>query len=127
VGLRLAQQNAQRVLGRSNARQLIACRAADLRSVTDLGRERYGLVIVFFFLRRKLFPALVRALRPGGTLIYRTYTLAQLAFERGPRDPRFLLQPGELCEAFSGLEILHYEESATDKGVAELVARKPTP
>lgn len=125
VGLQLAKENAVRSLGPERAEELLSRRSADLRSLTDLGREQYSLVIVFFFLRRKLFPALMRALKPGGTLIYRTYTLAQLAFDRGPRDPRYLLQPGELRQAFSELEILDYEESAIDKGVAEMVARKP--
>lgn len=125
VGLQLAKENAARTLGPARAEDLISRRSADLRSLTDLGLEQYDLAIVFFFLRRKLFPALVRALKPGGTLIYRTYTLAQLGFDRGPRDPRYLLQPGELRKAFSDLEILLYEESVKDKGVAELVARKP--
>jgi len=124
VGLRLAEENAERTLGKTRARELISRRQADLSSVRDLGREQYDLVIVFFFLRRELFPALARALKPGGTLIYRTYTIAQLGFERGPRDPRFLLEPGELREAFAALRILHYEETARDKAVAELVARK---
>lgn len=124
VGLRLAQENSKQALGPSGARKLISTQLGDLRSVNDLGHQEYDLVLVFFFLRRKLFPALVRALKPGGTLIYRTYTTAQLKFDHGPRNPRVLLQPGELRQAFSELDILHYQETAIEKGVAELVARK---
>jgi tellurite methyltransferase len=80
--------------------------------------------MVFFFLQRELFPALVSALKPGGHLIYKTYTTEQQRFSGGPTHPMFLLQPNELLHAFSSLRILHYHETVEEKGVAELVARK---
>jgi tellurite methyltransferase len=61
----------------------------------DLGHEAYDLIVVVHYLHRPLFPALRRALRPGGRLVYETFTTRQA--ERGrPRNPRYLLQPGEL-------------------------------
>jgi hypothetical protein len=36
----------------------------------------------------------------------------------------FLLEPNELLRAFSMLRVLHYHETISQKGVAELVARK---
>lgn len=104
------------------------CRfTAEVRDVSawpDLGDGQFDLIVVFYFLDRQLFPALIRALRPGGYLIYRTYTVEQRKFGRGPSDPRFLLEPEELRQAFESLQILHYAESVTDKATAELVARK---
>jgi tellurite methyltransferase len=96
----------------------------DLNSVDDLGTERYDLVIAFYFLRRELFPAIARALKPGGMLIYRTYTIDRMKVPGGPSDPKYLLQPNELLHAFPGLRVLHYHEMLQGKAAAELVARR---
>jgi len=101
--------------------------AADLSTAAarkQLVTQRYDLVLVFFYLERKLFPALVRALKPGGLLIYKTYTVEQLRFTGGPRHPLHLLKPNELLRAFRGLRVLHYRETVRDKGVAEFVGLK---
>ncbi len=97
---------------------------ADLNAVSDLGSERYNLVMVFFFLRRELFPALIRALKPGGFLIYKTYTLDRIKVPGGPADPRYLLGPNELLTGFAQLRILHYHETLEGKAAAELVAQR---
>ena len=124
VGLRLAQHNAARVLSSAQARRSIMVECVDLNASPDLGQELYDLVIVFRYLNRGLFPALIRALKPGGTLIYSSFTIAQQQFANGPHDKRFLLQPGELRQGFDSLQILDYAEKCEDKGIAELVARK---
>jgi len=120
VGIALARENA----ARSAAASAIITERRDLNTEHDLGRELYDLVMVFFFLQRELFPALVSALKPGGHLIYKTYTTEQQRFSGGPTHPMFLLQPNELLHAFSSLRTLHYHETVAEKGVAELVARK---
>jgi SAM-dependent methyltransferase len=96
---------------------------ADLeRSV--LPDAQYELAICFNYLQRSLFPVIERALRPGGVLVYETYTLEQLAFPHGPRKPEYLLRPGELRESFPHLETLFYRELRAGKGIASLIARK---
>lgn len=97
----------------------------DLNSISHLGTEECDLLVVFYFLRRELFPAISRALKPGGTLIYRTYTIDRVKVPGGPSDPKYLLQPNELLHAFPGLRVLHYREMLQGKAAAELVARKP--
>jgi tellurite methyltransferase len=89
--------------------------------------EQRDLIIVFFFLERELFPALIQQLKPGGLLIYKTYTTDQpkLRPGEGPIHPMHLLKPNELLHAFTPLEILFYRETVKDRGIAELVARKP--
>jgi tellurite methyltransferase len=124
VGIGLAEKNASRALGPVAKEFLITSEVADLDFVQDFGREQYDLVLVFFFLQRKLFPALVEAIKPGGTLIYKTYTTEQKNFAGGPSHPMFLLEQNELLRAFSSLRVLHYHETIQGKGVAELVARK---
>ena len=67
---------------------------------------------------------LINALRPGGVLIYKTYTELQPRLGKGPTHPMHLLKQNELLRAFSQLNVLHYEETIRDRGVAQLVARK---
>src|SRR5690606_23725725 len=90
-----------------------------------LGEDAFDLVCVVRFLHRPLFAALRRAVKPGGLIVYRTYTTDHLRFEGGPRDPRFLLEPGELLREFAGWRVLRYEEEWRGRGTAALLARKP--
>jgi len=120
AGARQARENAKQTGTASS----IATEVRDLNSEQDLGREQYDLVVIFFFLQRELFPALAAAIKPGGLLIYKTYTSEQKNFAGGPSHPMFLLQPNELLHAFPSLRVLHYHETLVDKGVAELVGRK---
>jgi SAM-dependent methyltransferase len=89
------------------------------------GKQRYDLITVFFYLQREIFPELVKALRPGGLLLYKTYTRFHPKFGRGPTHPMHLLEANELLRAFPGLTALHYHETIRDRGVAEFVGRKP--
>jgi tellurite methyltransferase len=95
---------------------------------TDLTRfqasSTYDLVLAFFYLQREIFPALLASLRPGGLLVYKTYTRLQPKFGGGPTHPMYLLEENELLRAFPGLSILYYQETVRDRGVAELVGRK---
>jgi len=120
VGIKQAMANAESTGTASS----ISLEVRDLNVMQDLGQEQYDLVIVFFFLQRELFPALISAIKPGGLLIYKTYTAEQKNFAGGPSHPMFLLEPNELLRAFASLRVLHYHETVAEKGVAELVARK---
>jgi tellurite methyltransferase len=124
VGIGLAEKNASRALEDAGTAVSISTEICDLNTMRDLGQEQYGVVIVFFFLHRELFPVLIDAIKPGGILIYKTYTTEQKNFADGPSHPMFLLEPNELLHAFPSLRVLHYHETIQKKGVAELVARK---
>jgi SAM-dependent methyltransferase len=69
----------------------------------------YDGIIVVKYLHRPLLPAIASALAPGGALIYETFALGNERFGR-PRNPDFLLRPGELLEAFSDLTIVAFEQ-----------------
>ena len=100
--------------------------SVDLETDTSpLDVSRYDLIVVVHYLHRPLFPHLVAALRPGGVLVYETFTSAQA--RRGkPTNPAFLLQPGELISLASGLTLLATREGTFEnRDVASLVARKP--
>ena len=124
VGIGLAERNAAKALGPIAKEFLISAEVADLNGMRDLGREQYDLMLVFFYLQRELFPALISALKPGGFLVYKTYTTEQKQFSGGPSHPMFLLEPNELLHAFQLLRVMHYHETIAEKGVAELVAQK---
>lgn len=86
-----------------------------------------GLVVVNY-LHRPLFPHLIEALAPGGVLIYETFALGQERFGR-PKNPAYLLLPGELLELARGrLRVLAYEdvtEAEPARRVQRLCASKP--
>jgi SAM-dependent methyltransferase len=99
--------------------------AGDARSL-DFGRERFDIVMVFFYLERDLLPMLAVALRPGGLVIYKTYTHEHEKFAiHRLSHPMYFLGDNELLHAFPGFRVLHYRESVHERGIAELVARKP--
>ena len=90
------------------------------------GNERFELVVVFFYLERELFPNIATTLRPGGLVVYKTFTREHPNFaSRSSSHPTYFLHPNELLHAFPGFRILHYREPIGEPGVAELVARKP--
>ena len=118
---------AEALAGRHGVR--ITTRVVDLeRGAPDLGEARYALVTVFRFLHRPLFPAIERAIAPGGWLVYETFRRGQRRFGR-PTQPRFLLDDGELSSAFPTLTVEEYEEPGPEGGpiTARLLARKPIP
>ena len=107
-----------------NRRQGIQLWHADLEEVS-LPSEAFSLVLCVNYLQRSLFPQIENALAPGGMLLFETYTVAQLDFVGGPRNPNYLLESGELRTAFPGLRNLFYRELRAEKGIASLIAQKP--
>ena len=96
---------------------------ADLER-TQLPERRYDLILCIQYLQRSLFSQMARALRPEGVLLFETYTRAQLEFAGGPRNPAYLLETGELRQAFPELGVLFYRELRAGQGIASMVAKK---
>jgi len=104
----------------------VRAEVVDLEGGTPaLRKEAYDVIVVVHYLHRPLFPALRDALRRGGVLVYETFTRAQAA--RGtPTNPAFLLNPGELGELVSPLEVLvEREGDFEEKMLASVIARRP--
>lgn len=96
-----------------------------------LAGRMFGGVVVINYLHRPLLPALIDAVAPGGLLIYETFAQGNERLGR-PRNPDFLLLPGELLEAVRGrLEVVAYEagEVAVPKPavVQRIAARRSVP
>ncbi len=103
--------------------------AADL-DVWPLPVAAFDLVCVFRYLDRALCPHLMTALKPGGVLVYETFTIEQRHYEGGPPSTAMMLQPGELLALFPSLEVLEHtegviEEDGKPRALGGLVARRP--
>src|SRR5260370_26720376 len=78
------------------------------RAVAPLGGGYDGIVVTNY-LHRPLFAAIAEALAPDGVLIYETFAIGNERLGR-PRNPDFLLCPGELVEAFAALTVVAFEQ-----------------
>jgi SAM-dependent methyltransferase len=97
---------------------------ADL-TAHPLPQRRFDLVVVTRYLQRDLCAAMRRALRPGGLVLYETFTRHQMRHGWGPTSPQHLLEPGELRLLFEPFELIFYQEVDEPEAVARLVARRP--
>ena len=87
---------------------------ADVRAL-PVRRASVGAILCVSFLDRAVFGALAEMLVPGGVLLYETFTLAHLDVvergrARGPRNPAYLLAPGELPALVAPLAVIEHEE-----------------
>jgi SAM-dependent methyltransferase len=111
---------------RAAAAAAIALRAwrADLTEY-PLPARSFDLLVVVRYLQRDLFGSLREAMRPGGVVLYETFTTAQRLLGWGPRSADHLLEPGELMQRFDGFDVLFYEEVSAPEAVARIAARAP--
>jgi hypothetical protein len=80
-------------------------------------------IIVVNYLFRPLLPLLPELLAEKGLLLYETFMRGQEGLGR-PKNPDFLLQPGELLETFQGsLWVLEFEEGQGLDGRPEFKQR----
>lgn len=122
-------------LARTRARRLGAPIRAVVGNVEDgsyiIPIDAYDVIVVFNFLHRPLFKEIRDGVRPGGVVVYQTFTTDQARFGP-PRDPSHLLRPGELSDVFADWEILESRERVEAAGpgnppraLAGIVARRP--
>jgi SAM-dependent methyltransferase len=98
---------------------------ADLSNY-PIKKNTYDLIININFLERNLTKGIIEGLRPGGYLVFETYTIDHMKLKNKESIPeKWLLKKGELKEMFSELEIIKYQEVTTDKeAYATLIAKK---
>jgi SAM-dependent methyltransferase len=102
--------------------------------VVDLEREPlpagpYDVIVMLNFLQRDLFTPLAQALAPGGLLLFETLARSHVDELGHSFNPDYLVEPGELLQAFGGLEVVDHHEgvaqrSGSPRGVAGIVARR---
>jgi tellurite methyltransferase len=124
VGIEILQRRAR------EAGITIDARVADLeQSEFQIEAAAYDLICVFYYLQRDLFPAIRAGVQKGGAVVAAIH-LNDKKPEAHPRNPDFLLEPGELRAEFRDWEIQYYHEAESDEGghnhdTAQLIARKP--
>jgi len=99
---------------------------ADLDDWTPAA-NKYDLAVVFRFLDRETVPRVVRtALRPGGWLVYETFSIAQCRrSDNHISNPAFTLAPGELSTLFSDFDVVaHREDALDDRTVERFLGRR---
>ncbi|HLJ63639.1 MAG TPA: SAM-dependent methyltransferase [Stellaceae bacterium] len=85
--------------------------------------EDYAGIIVTRYLHRPLFPDIIRALAPGGMLIYETFMVGNERLGH-PTNPAFLLRKDELFEVFAkSLGILAFEQGRVDEPRPAMIQR----
>ncbi len=82
----------------------------DPNNPPELGTECFQVVMVFFYLYRPLFPKILKALVPGGYLIYETFLIDNHLQHHHPRRKEFCLSPNELLDLTKGVHVHHYDE-----------------
>ena len=75
----------------------------------------FGAVVVTRYLWRPILDDIVRAVAPGGWLLYETFAAGNERFGQ-PTNPDFLLRPGELLELARAhaLRVVAYEDLVVD-------------
>ncbi len=120
----------------SRARKLARAKGARIKTIAaDLDtyaipKERYELVIDFYFLDRGLIPGIRKGLKKGGRVVFETYTAEQKKLGTGgPGQDKYVLKPNELLRLFRGFHVLFYREGVFREGgkrraIASLIAQK---
>lgn len=103
-----------RALAPAGADGRLETRVADLENGPwPFEGRRFDAVIVTNYLWRPLLPAIVDSVADDGVLIYETFAAGNEAVGR-PARAEFLLQPGELIAACTGLRVLAFEDGYLD-------------
>lgn len=98
---------------------------ADLEdsSPWPVGGERFDGVVVTNYLWRPILPAVLAAVDQGGLLLYETFAEGNERFGK-PKNPDFLLRPGELLELVrQDFEAIAFEQGVVDRPKPAAVQR----
>lgn len=104
----------------------LKARVDDLEKDYKLREAYYEAIICFNYLQRDLVPRIKAGLKPGGLIVYETYTVDQTRFGI-PRNPDHLLNHNELLDMFRDFRCLYYREGVLEenRAIAQIIARKP--
>ena len=105
----------------------VDCALADLqRDEFSIAPEGYRLICDFFYLQRNLFPQIRAGVGPGGVFAGAIHLLDDAPATR-PRNPDFLMRPGELRAEFDGWKVIFYSERGEpprSRHTARIIARR---
>jgi SAM-dependent methyltransferase len=84
--------------------------------------RRFAAIVVTNYLYRPLFPILRESVDEGGVLIYETFMSGNERYGK-PSNPNFLLNPGELLQAFGMLTVVAFEQGVLEKPKPAVIQR----
>mgnify|MGYP006277615327 CR=1 FL=1 len=89
-------------------------------------RSQFSLIVMARFLERRLFQHLDQWLQPGGYVLIDTFCYLSQS-DRGPKNPRFILQKDELVQSFSHFRIITDKMTPLKDGLVlqTFIAQKP--
>ena len=105
--------------GLAKAHQLAAHNHVKIATqVVDLNNHRleknaYDVILLMYYMQRDLWPQIKEALKPGGMAVIETYNVDHL--KHAKFNPKWLLQPNELVNAFKDMKIIRYQAYEDDK------------
>ena len=110
---------------KSRCLKLIA-RTVDLEDY-HLNRERYDLIICFYYLQRSLIPQIRESLKPGGMVVYETFLIDNHLQFGHPKHREYCFEHNELLNFFRDLRVLYYREGMIEDrlAAAQIIAQKP--
>lgn len=119
--LKLAKQRAR------SAKVALNAAVVDL-SLPWLPEKYFDVIVNFHFLERETFSVYRKTLKSGGLIFFDTFTKQA---NQGDA-PEYYLDPGELLSKFRDYDLIYYNEEQqessehhSERGIAQLVARKP--
>lgn len=116
-----------RLLRERGAGLPVDARLADLeRGEFLIVPAAYDLICDFFYLQRDLFPRIRDGVRPGGVFAGAIHLFDETP-GLCPRNPAYMLRPGELRREFTGWKIFFYSEgpeAGRSRRAARIIARR---
>lgn len=101
-------------------------KCCDIKKGGCLPEQQFDLITTVRFLSRESFDYIQQAIRPGGFVLFQTFTEGVEKFD-SPKNPNFILKAGELAQVFAGYNIIIDRIDTLNDGrpVASFLAQKP--
>ncbi|GAB6070401.1 hypothetical protein JCM30760_14980 [Thiomicrorhabdus hydrogeniphila] len=124
-----AIDNESKVLKRSKALANLSganvkFKCCDIKKAGCLPEQQFDLITMVRFLNRETFNYIKQAIKPGGFVLFQTFTEGVEKFG-SPKNPNFILKHGELAHFFAGFTIIIDKVETIDDGrpVASFLAQ----
>ncbi|OIQ16861.1 MAG: hypothetical protein BM556_13790 [Bacteriovorax sp. MedPE-SWde] len=98
------------------------------KSIADykVPKNSVDAIVCFYFVDREVVKKLKSWLKPGGILIFESFTIKQKVINKIKEDDIYLLGEGELFKLFSDFNVLKYEQASHRKDfIASIIVQKP--
>ena len=100
----------------------IETRVVDLEN-HQLEKNAYDVILLMYYMQRDLWPQINDALKPGGMAIIETYNVDHLKHQKF--NPKWLLKPNELLQAFKDMKIIRYQAyEDNDQAYSSIIVQK---